>query len=104
MIESHVVGESLSREGSDARGRAKLALAIQLAVLLVATSWLPSGVATASSNIRVNTDQGQTEQGFPDVAVVGENVYLTWIDGREENDDIYFARSPMPVPRSPDRM
>jgi len=93
MIESHVVGESLSREGSDARGRAKLALAIQLAVLLVATSWLPSGVATASSNIRVNTDQGQTEQGFPDVAVVGENVYLTWIDGREENDDIYFARS-----------
>lgn len=52
------------------------------------------GGATWSTNERVNQDAGSANQTSPVLAVKadGSQVYIAWQDGRNGNDDVYFAR------------
>ncbi|NOZ05028.1 MAG: exo-alpha-sialidase [Chloroflexi bacterium] len=54
-----------------------------------------NGGATWSANTRVNQDSGTTDQTAPSLAVSadGGQIFVAWQDGRNGNDDVYFARS-----------
>ncbi|MDI6794552.1 MAG: BNR-4 repeat-containing protein [bacterium] len=53
-----------------------------------------AGGKTFSQNIRVNDDEGRSDQIFPSI-VVDENgiIYITWIDDRDGFPGIYMTRS-----------
>ncbi len=54
-----------------------------------------NGGATWSTNERVSQDAGSADQTAPALAVKndGSQVYVAWQDGRNGDDDVYFARS-----------
>ena len=49
-----------------------------------------------SANVKVNDDAGLARQSLPDIAVdKSGNLYAVWADGRNGNEDIYFAYRPV---------
>lgn len=43
------------------------------------------------TNILVNDDSGTSRQTNPAIGLDGRNPYMVWVDGRNGNDDIYYA-------------
>jgi len=76
----------------------KLRVASSIAIALIIISIVPGRVAAAppfNTNARVDdTGSGTSGQYAPDMGLNGSGeIYVTWMDDRNGNDDIYFARS-----------
>ena len=57
-------------------------------------AYRPAGGSWGAS-VKVNDDAGTAGQGSPAIAVdASSNAYAVWVDGRNGDDDIYFATRP----------
>ncbi|MHC5063295.1 MAG: hypothetical protein ACYTG5_04910 [Planctomycetota bacterium] len=55
---------------------------------------IDGGATWLAADLRLDTDlPGAASSSSPQIAVIGDSVYVTWIDGRNFTTDIYFNRS-----------